>query len=83
MRVRSTGMGKTELKCVVGKMEARDNNVFLVHMQSTAPITTWHIRAIVEPEDLFQVLLQLLKPTSLLALAKVMLRRQPHPQGEW
>lgn len=83
MRVRSTGMGKTELKCVVGKMEARDKNVFLVHMQSTAPITNWHIRAIVEPEDLFQVMVQLLKPSSLLAIAKILLKREPRPEGEW
>ena len=83
MLCRSTGLGKTELQCVLIKIEGRKKNVLLMHMQSTAPITTWHIRVIMGPQDLWKALTQLLKPSCLWAAAKIMfVGKMPNPQDD-
>lgn len=83
MLCRSTGLGKTELKCALIKIEGRKKDVLLVHMQSTAPITTWHIRVIMEPHDLLKAIAQLLKPSCLWAVVKTaFVRKRPNPQDD-
>ncbi len=49
MRMRSTGLGKTELEADIFKVDL-EQDLIIIHIQSTKPVR-WHIRCAIEPED--------------------------------
>ncbi|MBI2954309.1 MAG: hypothetical protein HYY30_08350 [Chloroflexi bacterium] len=54
MRMRSTGLGKRELVGHVQKIE-RKGDTLLVSIQTTEPVR-WHVRVLVDYEDVRQVM---------------------------
>ena len=54
MRVRSTGLGKTEMICEVSSL-ARQNDHLIMRLRSTEP-TVWHIRAALTYKDIIRML---------------------------
>jgi hypothetical protein len=53
MRMRSTGLGKTELEVEIGAFK-RVDGYMLIDMHSTAPVK-WHIRVAVSRRDILQL----------------------------
>ena len=53
MRLRSTGLGKTELKGDIASLEARAG-LLILHVQTTSPMK-WHIRAGMQRKDVFKL----------------------------
>ena len=53
MRMRSTGLGKTELEVEIGAFK-RVDGYLLIDMHSTAPVK-WHIRVAVSRRDILQL----------------------------
>ena len=54
MRMRSTGLGKTELVADIGSFR-RVDGYLLININSTDPVK-WHIRVAVSRRDILQVL---------------------------
>lgn len=50
MRLRSTGLGKMEMKADLARLESLGNGYFLVEMRSTEPVH-WKIRVALTGED--------------------------------
>ena len=67
MRMRSTGLGKTELKGDVARLEAREG-LLILHIQTTSPVQ-WHVRAGMERKDI----IKLMKSVFSLSVIKFML----------
>lgn len=83
MIIRSTGLGKTELKCDVRDIREIKKDVFLVNVDTIDPVR-WHVRVVVEPKDLNKMIPQLIKPTSILGIFKMLIfRRKPVPKDQW
>jgi len=59
MRIRSTGLGKTELECELTDLRGWGNHLFC-SMNSVAPVH-WHIRVVVEPGDVRKVAWMMIK----------------------
>jgi len=53
MRLRSTGLGKTELRGDIASLEAR-SGLLILHVQTTSPMK-WHIRAGMQRKDVFKL----------------------------
>lgn len=54
MRLRSTGLGKTELKGDIASLEPRAG-LLILHIQTTSPVK-WHIRAGMQRKDVFKLI---------------------------
>ncbi len=54
MRMRSTGLGKTELEAEVASLELREG-MLLLNIQTTKPVI-WHIRAGIQRQDIFKMM---------------------------
>jgi len=50
MRMRSTGLGKTELVGAISKLEIVDD-LLILHVQTTKPVR-WHVRTAVQRADI-------------------------------
>ena len=59
MRLRSTGLGETELQANVDTVERKDGHMIL-HMRSTEPVV-WHIRGAVGFKEAWGIIMTLLK----------------------
>ncbi|MBW1998565.1 MAG: hypothetical protein JRJ29_11445 [Deltaproteobacteria bacterium] len=59
MRVRSTGLGKTELVLRLEKV-ARKDRYLLLSLRSTEPVN-WHVRILLDRKDFGRLLLLALK----------------------
>lgn len=59
VRLRSTGLGKTEIQAQMTKLRA-DKDLLILEMQTTKPVK-WHIRAGLQPEDRLELVKCLLK----------------------
>ena len=64
MRMRSTGLGKTEL---VGSFEGitRQGDHLVLSVRTTAPVK-WHVRTVLSRKDAIEMLKLVLKPKTLL-----------------
>ncbi|MFC1868503.1 hypothetical protein ACFL0H_10255 [Thermodesulfobacteriota bacterium] len=54
MRMRSTGLGKTELEAEVDEIEPCDG-ILVLHIQTTSPVI-WHVRTVIQRKDIFSML---------------------------
>ena len=54
MRLRSTGLGKTELQGDIASLEPR-SGLLILHVQTTSPMK-WHIRAGMQRKDVFKLM---------------------------
>ena len=59
MRVRSTGLGKSEMTARIDTMESKAGYLIL-HIRSTAPVL-WHIRGAVTYKEVYSILWMLIK----------------------
>lgn len=66
MKMRSTGLGTTEL---VGEINdiTRAGGYLVLHVGTTEPVR-WHVRAAINFCDLFRIMKLLLKPSRLLSM---------------
>jgi hypothetical protein len=70
MRLRSTGLGKTELEGnVVNIKKVHDSVIFFV--DTTQPVK-WHTRMLFQEEDLRALILALLRPANLSFIFKAL-----------
>jgi len=76
MRMRSTGLGKTEL---VGEVKdiTRAGDYLVLHVRTTEPVR-WHVRSALSFGDLFKVIRLLLKPSSLLFILSHLFHNPKH-----
>ncbi len=58
MRMRSTGLGKTELEADVVSLEPKEG-MLLMNIHTTKPVI-WHIRAGIQRKDIFKLIRALL-----------------------
>jgi hypothetical protein len=85
MRMRSTGLGKTEL---VGNITefTRTGNYLILHLTTTDPVR-WHVRSAMNIKDLYTIFRMVLRPTSLynivMALMTHILNRKAGPPPEF
>jgi len=81
MRMRSTGLGKTELQAHIANLEPA-GDMLILHIQSTSPVR-WHIRAGIQPEDRLALLKFMLKlNVRLLKYLNFLNPRGKHPEPE-
>ena len=59
MRVRSTGLGKSEMQANIETLESREGYLIL-HLRATEPVL-WHIRGAVYYGEVWKILLLLLR----------------------
>ena len=76
MRMRSTGLGKTELVGEVADITPAGDYLIL-HMRTTEPVR-WHVRAAMSFGDLLKIIRLLLKPSSLLFILTHLFRNPKH-----
>ena len=53
MRLRSTGLGKTELRGDIASLEPR-KGLLILHVKTTSPVQ-WHVRAGMQRDDVFKL----------------------------
>jgi len=81
MRMRSTGLGKTELTAHITSIELAQD-MMIMHVQSTAPVR-WHIRTGVQASDRLAMVKLMLKLN--FKLLKLLILTDPngkHPEPE-
>jgi len=54
VRMRSTGLGKTELRGDVSSLEPREG-LLILHVQTTSPVQ-WHVRAGMQRKDMMKLM---------------------------
>jgi len=69
MRVRSTGLGRTDLVLEQDGLAVKDGYL-LLSLRSTEPVH-WHIRILLEPRDIGRFFLSLLRGSFLLWLFSI------------
>jgi hypothetical protein len=74
MRMRSTGLGRTEL---VGHFEgiARKGDYLVLSVRTTAPVR-WHVRTALSRKDAIEMLKLVLRPSILIYFLSSLLRRE-------
>ena len=79
MRMRSTGLGKTEL---VGKINdiTPAGDYLILHVGTIEPVR-WHVRAALNFSEMLKVLLLILKPPNLLFMLTHIFRPKPKPDA--
>ena len=71
MRVRSTGLGNTEMVAGIKRLQPVKNGYIVMEMRSTEPIK-WRIRIALTGPDLRRLLKLIFKPTTALVLLKTL-----------
>ena len=84
MRVRSTGLGKQQMKAEVNSIKLIPKNSILMQCETTEPVR-WHIRIVLGHDDCIKIIGQMLKPSILFGVAKLILfkKGEAEPEGEW
>ena len=54
MRIRSTGLGKTELQGDISSLEPREG-LLILNVQTTSPVQ-WHVRAGMQRKDILKLI---------------------------
>ena len=70
MRVRSTGLGKTEMVAGIKRLQPVENGYIVMEMHSSEPIK-WRIRIALTGPDLRRLLILMFKPATVFALLKM------------
>lgn len=73
MRMRSTGLGKTELKAHISSIEKVDDSI-LFKVKTTAPVR-WEVRNLFQQKDIPRLVGLLLKPSNILFLLKALTKK--------
>ena len=82
MRVRSTGLGKTEMVAGIKRLEPVENGYIVMEMRTTEPIK-WRIRIALTGTDLRRLLKLMFKPATALALLRILFQgvnNKPAPE---
>lgn len=85
MRMRSTGLGNTEL---VGDISGitRTGRYLILHVNTTDPVR-WHVRSAMNVSDLFTIVRLILRPSSLTNIFKAIIihifRDKEEPPSEF
>ena len=75
MRVRSTGLGKTEMVANIAQLEPAANGYVLMSMRSTEPVH-WHIRIALTGGDLRRLIgLAFKKPSVLIQIIMLLFQK--------
>lgn len=77
MRMRSTGLGKSEMKGDLVKIEPSED-LLIMHIETTEP-EGWKLRAAVQPKDIPIMIKMLLKPDIISYLIKSIFTRKKNP----
>jgi hypothetical protein len=77
MRVRSTGLGKTEMILRQEKI-AMKNGYLMMSLRSTQP-ASWHIRILMDRNDVGRFLLSMIKGTIFIWLVSLFIKLGPPP----
>lgn len=80
MRVRSTGLGRTEMVLKQESLTVRDGYI-LLSLRSTEPVH-WHVRILLERRDVGRLLLSALKGSVFLWLLSIF-RKPTAPPSEY
>lgn len=78
MRMRSTGLGKTELKAHISSIEKIDDSI-IFKVKTTAPVR-WEVRNLFQQQDIPRLVRLLLKPANMLFLIKALTRKPVRAQ---
>ena len=73
MRMRSTGLGKTELKAHLSTIEKVDDSI-LFKVKTTAPVR-WEVRNLFQQKDIPRLVGLLLKPANVAFMIRALLKK--------
>ena len=73
MRMRSTGLGKTELKAHISSIERLDDSI-LFKVKTTEPVR-WEVRKLFQQQDIPRLVGLLLKPANVVFLLKALVKK--------
>ena len=73
MRMRSTGLGKTELKAHISSIEKVDDSI-LFKVKTTEPVR-WEVRNLFQQKDIPRLVCLLLKPANVVFLIKALTKK--------
>jgi len=78
MRMRSTGLGKTELKAHISSIERVDDSI-LFKVKTTEPVR-WEVRNVFQQKDIPKLIRLLLKPANIAFMIKALTKKQEQAQ---
>lgn len=78
MRMRSTGLGKTELKAHISSIEKVEDSI-LFKVKTTAPVR-WEVRNLFQQKDIPRLIRLLLKPANIMFIIKALTKKQANAQ---
>lgn len=73
MRMRSTGLGKTELKAHISSIERVDDSI-IFKVKTTDPVR-WEVRNLFQQKDIPRLIGLLLRPANVLFLLRALMQR--------
>ncbi len=73
MRMRSTGLGKTELKAHISSIEKVDDSI-LFKVKTTEPVR-WEVRNLFQQKDIPRLIGLLLKPANIVFMIKALIKK--------
>ena len=82
MRVRSTGLGKTEMVAGIKRLQPVENGYIVMEMHSTEPVR-WRIRIAMTGADLRRLLKLMFKPAAVFAIFRILFQgtnKKPPPE---
>ena len=83
MRVRSTGLGKQEMKAGIQNIETVKKDSLIMRVETIEPVL-WHIRIVMGPADIRRLISQMLKPKVIFGILKLAFKKgDPEPEGDW
>ena len=83
MIVRSTGLGKQEMKAGIHNLEVIKTDSLIMRVNTSEPVL-WQIRIVMGPSDVRDLIRKMLKPTTLFGMVKLAFKRTaPSPEGDW
>lgn len=71
--MRSTGLGKTELKAHISTIQKIDDSIFF-RVQTTAPVR-WEVRNLFQQNDIPKLVGLLLRPANVMFLLKALFKK--------
>lgn len=72
MRMRSTGLGKTELKAHISSIEKVDDSI-IFKVKTTEPVR-WEVRNLFQQRDIPKLIGLMLKPSNVLFIIKALFK---------
>lgn len=79
MRMRSTGLGKTELEGDIAKLEVVDD-LLILHVHTTKPVR-WHVRTAIQHKDILRLAGLLFTPAVLRYLWRARSKSSKEPES--